>query len=125
MNPTVDQIPRDQTVMAGDAIDAYLRGNPRLGLPSGIWPEDFDAAGNAERLDVISAYLIGEWCPEVCRLGPFPGDAAGWDTRRNLGLDHTFHVIEAERGEKPPPETIVAGELRGPIGTDRRFFTSP
>jgi len=126
--PTVDMIPRDQTVMAADAIDQYLIGNPRLGLAAGIWPADFygDGIGNAERLDVVSAYLIGTWCPYVCSLGPFPGDAAGWETRRNLGLDHTFHVIEAERGEKPaPPEAGVAGPVRGPIGTDRRFFTVP
>jgi hypothetical protein len=126
MNPTVDMIPRDQTVMAADAIDDYLVGNPRLGLPDGIWPSDFYSVGNAERLDVISAYLIGVWCPYVCTLGPFPGDAPGWETRRNLGLDHTFHVIESERGEKPsPPEPVAPGTLRGPIGTDRRFFTSP
>ena len=123
--PTVDQIPRDQTVMAADAIDQYLVGNPRLGLPAGIWPAEFYAVGNAERLDVISAYLIGTWCPYVCTLGPFPGDAAGWETRRNLGLDHTFHVIEAERGEQPTPPEPIAGTVQGPIGTDRRWFTVP
>jgi len=123
MNPTVDMIPRDQTVRAGDSIDQYLRANPRLGLPAGLWPEPWESADSAARLDVVSAYLIGEWCPEVCRLGPFPGDAAGWDTRRDLGLQHTFNVIESERGEKPPaPEP---GEVQGPIGVDGRHFTVP
>jgi hypothetical protein len=123
--PTVDQIPRDQTVMAGDAIDEYLVGNPRLGLPAGIWPADFYAADNALRLDVISAYLIGTWCPEVCRLwGTDPGQ--DWETRRRLALDHTFHVIESERGEQPaPPEPVAPGTIAGPLGVDGRHFTVP
>lgn len=123
MNPTVDQIPRDQTVMAAEAIDEYLVANPRLGLPLGLWPDAFDSRSMAEQIDVVNAYVIGTWCPYVCSLGPFPGDAAGWQTRRELGLQHTFHVIEAERGEKPaPPEP---GALKGPIGVDGHTFTVP
>jgi len=124
--PTVDQIPRDQTVMAAEAIETYLIGNPRLGLPAGIWPTPWDGTSMAQRIDVVSAYLIGEWCPEVCRLGPLPSDGPGWDTRRNLALDHTFHVIEAERGEKPaPPEPGVAGPIRGPLAVEGRHFAVP
>lgn len=122
MNPTVDMIPRDQTVMAADAIDAYLVGNPRLGLPHGLWPDQFETRSTAEQIDVCTAYLISTWCPEVCRLGPFPGDAAGWETRRNLGLDHTFHVIEAERGEKPPVQPVT---FSGPISVAGDGFQVP
>lgn len=126
MLPTVDMIPRDQTVMAGQSIDDYLKGNPRLGLPAGIFPEPFDGQPMATKLDVTCSYLLGVWCPYVCTLGSFPGDAAGWDERRRLGLDHTFHVIEAERGEpQPGPEPPQPGALRGPIGVDGRHFVVP
>jgi hypothetical protein len=58
-----------------------------------------------------------------------------WD-RRAAGLDHETAIrsIESDidkiegrpdRWAQAPPEPGVAGPVRGPIGTDRRFFTVP
>lgn len=133
--PTVNQIPRDQIVRAAEAIDDYLVGNPRLGLPDGLMPDGVTASlPMAVLLDAVCAYLIGEWCPEVCRLGPFPGDAAGWTQRREAGLHHTFRTIERERGEQPPvqppvqppgTQPPVTGTLRGPIAVSGRDLSVP
>jgi hypothetical protein len=128
VNPTVNQIPRDQIVMAARAIDEYLLANPRLGLPEGLLPDVMEGmtVDIGQALDAVCAYLIGEWCPEVCRLGPFPGDAAGWTQRREAGLHHTFRVIERERGEQPGPgQPPVTGTLRGPISVSGRDFEVP
>ncbi len=125
--PTVNQIPRDQIAMAIDAIDIYLINNPRLGLPEGLLSvTDVDMVKPSLALDAVIAYVIGEWCPEVCRLGPFPGDAAGWTQRREAGLHHTFRKIEQERGEQPGPgQPPPTGTLRGPISVSGRDFTTP
>ena len=122
VNPTVNQIPRDQIVMAAEAIDQYLIANPRLGMPEGLLPAAAGAVPLAFALDAVCAYVIGEWCPKVCALGPFPGDAAGWTQRREAGLHHVFHVIERERGEQPPPVPPPSGTLRGPISVSGRDF---
>lgn len=128
VNPTVNQIPRDQIVLAATAINDYLVANPRLGLPDGLIPygtKHLGVGGMFDALDAVCAYLIGEWCPKVCALGPFPGDAEGWRQRREAGLHHVFATIERERGGQQPPPPPPPGELRGPISVSGRDFEVP
>jgi hypothetical protein len=123
--PSVRSIPRDQIVAAADAIDTYLMGNPRLGLPDGLLPRETNRATMAQVLDATCAYLIGEWVGFVVDAGPLPGDAEGWKQRREAGLHHTFHVIERERGETQPPVSQPSGPFRGPIGVSGDEFQVP
>jgi hypothetical protein len=121
--PSVRSIPRDQTVLAAQAIDAYLVANPRLGLPDGLlgdYRADTDSLAIA--LDAVCAYLLGEWVGFVVDAGPLPGDGPGWQARREAGLHHTFRVIERERGEKPGP---VTGNFSGPISVAGDEFQVP
>jgi hypothetical protein len=122
--PSVRSIPRDQTVMAAAAIDEYLVANPRLGLPDGLMPAyDPDTTSLALALDAVCAYLLGEWVGFVVDAGPLPGDAVGWQQRREAGLHHTFATIERERGGQsgPPP----AGSPAGPLSVAGRNFEVP
>ena len=122
--PPLKAIPRDQVVMMQEAIDGYVRANPRLGLPAGL--VDVNAPTLALQIDALIAYGVNECLGHFQEEGPLPGTAEEYAARRQRAQDYTVHVLEAERGEGPPPPTTVApGQLRGPIGTDRRFWTSP
>ena len=122
--PSARSIPRDQTVAAAIAIDQYLVGNPRLGLPDGLLPSDAGTVPLDLALDATCAYLIGEWIGFVLEQGAqLPGDGPGWEDLRRRGLEHTFRKIEAERGGGGA--AVTAGPVRGPLGVVGRDFTVP
>lgn len=96
--PDLRGIPRDQIVLGFEAIDAYLKANPRLGAADGLLPADGPLSS---RVDRICAYGVSEFLGAFQAGGPLPGDGPGYAARRDAALAHTFQVIEREHGGNP------------------------
>lgn len=121
--PALNGIPRDVITIGADEIDRYLRANPRLGLPDGLLPAGDADKPVRERLEHVSAYVIGEYLgafqaegdlPGVDPNNPGPGQKA-YAERRQRALDHTVDVIERERGGR------TSGGSGGGAATGRRL----
>jgi hypothetical protein len=123
--PDLRGIPRDQIALMADAIDLYLRENPRLGLGDGLLTPDAGDRPLSHALDAVYAYLLAECLGAFQAGGPLPGDAAGYDQRRDAALAHTFHVIEQERGTGPKPKPQPGPAAAKPIGVSGRDFITP
>jgi hypothetical protein len=123
--PDLRGIPRDQIALMADAIDLYLRENPRLGLGDGLLTPDAGDRPLSHALDAVYAYLLSECLGAFQAGGPLPGDAAGYDQRRDAALAHTFHVIEQERGTGPKPKPQPGPAAAKPIGVSGRDFITP
>src|SRR4051812_17891213 len=141
--PDLRGIPRNVITEGADALDGYLRANPRLGLADGLLPAGDADKPVKDRLEHVSAYVIGEYLgafqaegdlPGIDPADPQPGQRA-YAERMRRALDHTVSVIEVERGGRsggsgggaPGPGRRIVGALRveGRHFADDQGYISP